>query len=61
MMPVMPRSPAAMRSAISPVSSACRTWSLPLLPWLASMMTRSGSPALASRAAAQDDVAVGVA
>jgi hypothetical protein len=50
--PVTPRSPPAIRSASSPTTTAWRSWSLPLLPWLASMTSRSGSPAVRSWASA---------
>ena len=76
-MPTMPRCPAASWAATSAATFGWRRWSLPLLPWLASMTSRSRQPGRpeqrqrpghrlgvvvrAARAAAQHQVAVGVA
>jgi hypothetical protein len=50
--PVRPRSPAVTCSAIAAATAGWRRWSLPLLPWLASTISRRGSPAPAIRSRA---------
>ncbi len=52
MTPVRPRSPAATCSAMQAVTGGWRRWSLPLLPWLASTISRRGSPASVIRSSA---------